>query len=366
VYAALTVALLAGGFLAPFAGHLADKFGAARVMTIGSVAAAATLVLAALSTNGIVYSIALVAMEIASSFVLYSTAFAALVQVGGQGAQRSITHLTLIAGFASTVFWPFTTLLLRWMDWHSVYLVFAALNLAVCAPLHLWLMWLRAPQATQAAAVQKVNAVPSTGTLQGQDRTIGFGLMMVGFAVEGFIMSAILMQIIPLLTGLGLESNMLLVTTLFGPAQVLSRLTNMVLGKNLLSSRLAVIASILLPLGMATVALTAPSLIGAVLFAIFFGLGSGLTSIVAGSLPLQLLGREKYGTRLGWLSSGRQIASAVSPFCLALLMSMLGMPGALWAMSALGLVSIATFAAIALLPHATAPKPAVEAAAAAS
>jgi MFS family permease len=365
IYAALTVALLAGGFLAPFAGHLADRFGAARVMAIGSVGAAATLVFAGLSSNGIVYSIALVATEIASSFVLYSTAFAALVQAGGQGAQRSITHLTLIAGFASTVFWPITTLLLQLMDWHSVYLVFAALNLVVCAPLHLWLMRLRAPQIASAAP-QKAETVPSTGTLQGQNRTIGFGLMMVGFAVEGFIMSAILMQIIPLLTGLGLESNMLLVTTLFGPAQVLSRLTNMILGKNLLSSRLAVIASILLPLGMATVALTAPSLIGAVLFAIFFGLGSGLTSIVAGSLPLQLLGRDKYGTRLGWLSSGRQIASAVSPFCLALLMSMLGVSGALWAMSALGLVSIATFVAIVLLPHATAAKPAVEPVAATS
>ena len=37
-------------------------------------------------------------MEIASTLVLYATAFAAIVQLGGKGAQRSITHLTLIAG----------------------------------------------------------------------------------------------------------------------------------------------------------------------------------------------------------------------------------------------------------------------------
>jgi len=355
IYAALTVALLAGGLLAPVAGHLADRFGAARVMTLGSIGAAATLVLAALSTNGIAYSAALVATEIASSFVLYSTAFAALVQVGGQGAQRSITHLTLIAGFASTIFWPFTSLLLGWMDWHAVYLVFAALNLLVCAPLHLWLVRLRAAQVTQAPTAPKADDVPATGSLRGQGRTIGFALMIVGFAVEGFIISATLMQIIPLLSGLGLHGNMWLVTTLFGPAQVLSRLTNMVLGKNLLSSRLAVIAAILLPLGLATVALTAPSLIGAVLFAILFGLGSGLISIVSGSLPLQLLGRENYGSRLGWISSARQIASAVSPFCLALLMSGLGVAGAVWAMSGLGLVAVTAFAAIAMLPRATVP-----------
>ena len=80
VYAALTIALLGGGFLAPIAGHLADRFGAAGVMTIGSVVAAATLVAAALSTNGFVYGAALLAMELAASFVLYSTAFAALAE----------------------------------------------------------------------------------------------------------------------------------------------------------------------------------------------------------------------------------------------------------------------------------------------
>ena len=355
IYAALTVALLAGGLLAPLAGHLADRFGAARVMAFGSIGAAATLALAALSTNGIAYSAALVATEIASSFVLYSAAFAALVQASGQNAPRSITHLTLIAGFASTIFWPFTTLLLGWMDWHSVYLVFAALNLLVCAPLHLWLVRLRTAQVTEVVTPLKVDEGPVTGSLRGQGRTTGFALMIIGFAVEGFIISATLMQIIPLLSGLGLQDNMWLVTTLFGPAQVLSRLTNMVLGNNLLSSRLAVIAASFLPLGLATVAFSAPSLLGAVLFAILFGLGSGLISIVSGSLPLQLLGRENYGTRLGWISSARQIASAVSPFCLALLMSRFGVAGGVWAMSGLGLVAVTAFAAIAMLPRASVP-----------
>jgi MFS family permease len=351
VFAALSIALLAGGILAPLAGHLADRFGAAQVMTMGSVAVAATLVAAALSTSGLVYGAALIAMEVASSFVLYATAFAALVQVSGQGAQRSITHLTLIAGFASTIFWPITSLLLEWMDWHSVYLVFAALNLLVCAPLHFWLGRLSRESVKPASPATKVEATRVSQTLQGQRRTAGFALMLLGFAIEGFILTAILMQIIPLLAGLGLESNMLLITSLFGPAQVLGRLANMALGKNLLSTRLAIIAAALPPLAVAVVALTAPSLMGSVLFAVLFGLGSGLTSIVAGSLPLQLLGREKYGSRLGWLSSARQIASAVSPFCLALMMTAFGITGALWLMAVLGVISTFTFVAIAMLPR---------------
>ena len=78
-------------------------------------------------------------MEVASCFVLYSTAFVAIVQLGGPNAQRSITHLTLIAGFASTLFWPLTTLLHEYLSWREVLVVYAGLNLVVCLPIHAWL-----------------------------------------------------------------------------------------------------------------------------------------------------------------------------------------------------------------------------------
>lgn len=352
VYGALTVALLAGGLLAPVAGHLADRFGAARTMAIGSVAAAIALVAAALSPSGPAYAIALVAMEVASSAVLYATAFAAIVQSGGQDAQKRITHLTLIAGFASTLFWPLTGFLLTLMDWRGAYLVFAGFNLAVCAPLHYWLSRLPRHDAAHARLAPHEGATPPTsaGALQGPDRATGFGLMLLGFAIEGFILSAVLMQIIPLLQGLGLDAGSLLVTSLFGPAQVLSRL--FFLGRSFLPTRVAIIAAILLPLGALALVLTAPSLPGAILFAVLFGFGSGLISIVSGSLPLQLMGRENYGARLGWLSSARQIASAVAPFCLALLIGASGVAGALWTIVGLGVVSIVTFAIIGLLPRA--------------
>mgnify|MGYP000735811332 CR=1 FL=1 len=73
----------------------------------------------------------------------------------------------------------------------------------------------------------------------------------------------------------------------------------------------AVIAAALLPTGLLVLTLSAPALAGGVAFAILFGLGSGLTSIVSGALPLQLLGRERYGARLGWLVAGVQALDKV-------------------------------------------------------
>ena len=58
---------------------------------------------------------------------------------------------------------------------------------------------------------------------------------------------------------LGLGASSVLVTSLFGPAQVLSRLVNMLFGKDLLSSWLAVIAAALLPTGLLVLALAVPT-----------------------------------------------------------------------------------------------------------
>jgi MFS family permease len=353
VFGALSIALLLGGLLAPVAGHLADRFGAARTMVVGSMLASLLLVGVALSGDGISLALALIGMEIAAALVLYATAFATLVQLGGQGAQRSITHLTLIAGFASTLFWPLTALLLDVMDWRSVYLVFAALNLFVCAPLHFWIAQRKAAPALASTVTTPV--APETGSLVGRQRSVGFGLMMLAFAIQGFTLSAITLQIMPVLSGIGLGASALVVTTVFGPAQVLSRLVNMLMGRNLPQPWLAVIASALLPAGLTVLVLTAPSLPGAIAFALLFGLGSGLTSIVAGSLPLYLMGRERYGSRLGWLSSARQVASAIAPFLMALAMGSAGIGGALWLCVVLGAVAVATFLAIVAVPRLRAP-----------
>ena len=347
MYAALSAALLAGGLAAPFAGRLVDRVGAARTMTIGSILVALTLAATAAAPDGWLYAAGLIAMEIASTAVLYAAAFALLVERGGTGAQRSITHLTLIAGFASTLFWPLTAGLASYLSWQQVYLVFAALTLLVSAPLHLSLMKLgpspnpAPPASAPSPPIESPVSIAHANIIQ--------VLLLIGFAIEGFVLTAVLMHIVPLLQAFGLATVSILVTTLFGPAQVLSRVVNMLFGRTLRQLHLAVIAAALPPLGIAILLLTAPSPLGGILFAILFGLGSGLTSIVSGSLPLELFGESRYGTRLGALSSARQIAAALAPFVLALLISSLGPAPGLWVAVIAGTLSVAVFTTIEIL-----------------
>ncbi|RUU87244.1 MULTISPECIES: arsenite efflux MFS transporter ArsK [unclassified Mesorhizobium] len=348
VFGALSASLFAGSLFAPTAGRWADRFGAGRIMTVGSVAAAVALALCAVAPDRVSFVLALLAMELASSFVLYSAAFVAIVQIGVPRPQRSITHLTLIAGFASTLFWPLTSALHAHLTWREVYFLFAALNLGLCLPIHAWLMRLSRRHAT--ARSQEREPIPEAGApLDPRRGRAVFLLMLAGFATEGFVLSAILIHMVPLTAALGLGTAGLFVSTLFGPAQVASRLINMLFGGRLQQTHLAVIAASLITAGLCALLLTTPWLPGAFLFVLLFGLGSGLTSIVGGTLPLELFGREGYGARLGWASAARQFTSAFAPFALAFMMARTSVANSLWVLVVVAASGVIAFLAIVLL-----------------
>lgn len=350
VFGALSASLFAGSLFAPTAGRWADRFGAGRIMTIGSVAAAVALALCAVSPGRVTFVLALLAMELASSFVLYSAAFVAIVQIGVPRPQRGITHLTLIAGFASTLFWPLTSALHAHLTWREVYLLFAALNLGLCLPVHAWLMRLSRRHATATLAGEgRALAHEAGAPLDARRGRVAFLLMLAGFATEGFVLSAILIHMVPLTAALGLGTAGLFVSTLFGPAQVASRLVNMLFGGRLRQTHLAVIAASLLTAGLCALLLTTPWLPGAFLFVFLFGLGSGLTSIVGGTLPLELFGREGYGARLGWASAARQFTSSFAPFALAFMMARTSVANSLWVLVVVAASGVIAFLVIALL-----------------
>lgn len=358
VFGVFSGALLIGGLAAPTIGRRIDRHGAGSMMAVGSLVAAFSLVICALAPGRPLFVAGLIVMEIASAFVLYSAAFAALVQITPGTAQRSITHLTLIAGFASTLFWPITTALHEHLTWREVYLAFAVLHLVICLPIHFWLA--RAMNADRKGdATGRTKAVTAIkGSVASWDRRKAFALMVLGFALQGFVLSALLVHMVPLLTTVGLGASAVLVGTLFGPSQVFSRFINMLAGRGLSQLVLAVISAALLVVGLAALLLSAPWFYGAVAFAILFGLGSGLTSIVQGSLPLALFGSEGYGALLGRISAIRLIVSSLAPFVFSMMMARVGTWSALSVCIVLGIGAAAAFASISWRPLSSTSMPA--------
>ncbi|MGI6247040.1 MAG: arsenite efflux MFS transporter ArsK [Pseudochelatococcus sp.] len=362
VFGVLSAALLASGLLAPRAGRWADSIGAGRVMAIGTLASAAALTSCALLPGRAAFVATVTAIEIAAILIQYNTSFSFLVQLDPRSAQRNITYLTLFAGLASTIFWPITTSLHAVLSWRQVYLVFAASHLVICLPLYIWLLaWARRFRAGGgcAEAPRETRPEPGPDRIDGQlapeHRATASALMIAGFAFQSFVLSALLIHMLPLLYAIGLQSSAVAIGMLVGPAQLLSRTGSMVLGGRLSQSTLAIVSAGLMSGSLLILLALMPHIGGAVAFAVVFGLGAGLSSIVQGTLPLVLFGSTGYAARAGQITSAKLIVSSASPLIFSLLMERAGVAWTLAASAAVGGASVFMFIAIMRLLRLQAP-----------
>jgi hypothetical protein len=314
----VSIALIMGGMVMPFAGRLFDRFGAARLMVLGSGLGALGLAAIAASPSAWSFAIAMCALQIVSSVVLYDAAFTSIVQSGIGASQNRIMALTLIAGFASSVFWPLTTLLDAHFGWRATLLIYGGLNLVFCMPIHFWVA--RAGGRVRLRDVSRAELSDADKPAPRMDRAVSLRLMFLitaGFSLTGVTLSAILSQMVPLLQSLGLGGVSLLVSTLFGPAQVAMRAVNLFLGAGRNPLVVTILSLALLPIALLLLAASAPFVAGAAVFAVLVGLSSGLKSIVQGTLPLAVFGRQGYGARLGIMSGARYVLAALAPFSFA-------------------------------------------------
>jgi hypothetical protein len=353
VFGVFSASLFAGGLSAPFVGGWMDRFGAAMVMTIGSAVSALALLLCAWSPSIAVFAFAIVLLEVASGMVQYQAAFAALVESRPMAASRSITYLTLIAGFASTIFWPIAASLDEHLTWREIYIAYAALNLIVCLPLHYWIMRSRR---SEAAKFNGKDGHTVVGALPVDARRRGMLLVSLAFALQGFTLSAMLTHMVPMLGAIGFGTAAVVIGSLFGPSQVLSRLINMTFGENLSPPALATLSAALIVTGVLVLGVSGTWLPGAVVFSICLGLGSGINSIAQGSLPLWLFGSAGYGAITGRMTAVRLAAGAMAPFVFSVLMERFGSNVALMGNACLGAVGMAAFVAVASPPNARPPR----------
>ena len=345
VFGALSASLFAGSLFAPTAGRWADRFGAGRIMTVGSVAAATALALCAMSPGRVTFVLALLAMELASSFVLYSAAFVAIVQIGVPRPQRSITHLTLIAGFASTLFWPLTSALLGLLDWRGVYRLYGVSQLLVCVPLHLAFLPGRVRRPVASAAAQAVaEPPPEAAYLQGAERRRAFLLLAFAFSLQGFVVSAMAVHMLTLLRGFGLAASVAVgIGAMLGPSQVAGRLVELLFGRAVPPVTTAWVSACLMPIGLLLLLAGGGLPVVAGAFAVAFGISMGLSSIVRGTVPLQLFGPVGFGAMMGRLSAPGLVIKAAAPLVFAVSLERGGV-----VLSTLVLVGFSALAAAAL------------------
>jgi predicted MFS family arabinose efflux permease len=340
VWAAFTLALLASAVLGPFAGRAIDRWGGRPVLMSTSVLFATGL--AALSqVQGVVsLMLAWLLLGIAMGSGLYEAAFAALVRLKGSHARASITGITLIAGFASTVGWPLTAWVEGEWGWRAACLTWATLHLLVGLPLNA-----AVPRATPLPSPHE-NPAPaaSDGTAQQPPQTSPqpprstAWLLAYVFAATWFVSTAMAAHLPQLLVASGATlATAVAIGALVGPAQVAGRLLEFGALRKfhpLWSARFAAAAH---PLGVLCWMVWGP--VAGTVFALLHGAGNGILTIAKGTLPLVYFGPAGYGQRQGLIMAPSRVAQAFAPLLFGLCIERWS-SGALWVSAGIGLSAL--------------------------
>ncbi|MBC7860583.1 MAG: MFS transporter [Burkholderiaceae bacterium] len=317
VYGAFSWSLLIAGLCATHIGAWLDRVGGRAVMGAGSLLAGAGLIVLSRTHTLFLYWLAWSMLGLAMAMVLYEAAFAAINREFGYAARGIISKVTLLGGFASTVFWPLTLKLNGLIGWRDTYLLYGLVQLFLCAPLH-GLLGVR-------------TRAPSDKTVHGERATPGYTLaqavahpvfwrLAAAFAANSLVGSALAVHLIPLLHKLGHPVAAIVVfAALFGPMQVLGRIGEMLFASSVRPQSVGMLAFGALPAALLALILAGERQWAVAAFCLLYGLSNGILTIVRGTVPQALFGREHYGAISGALAGPSLVARAAGPLAVAAL-----------------------------------------------
>lgn len=316
----ITAAFSAGQITAALMGILVgrwlDRWGPRPIMTTGSVLAVTAVLGIATARSVLWFAAAWIVAGVAMAGVLYQPAFAALTRWWGLRRVVALTAVTLVAGLASTVFAPLTALLAQHLDWRHTYLTLAAVLAVITIPAHAGGLTGQWPAATS----ERRSSSPSTVV-----RSRAFILLAVAMSLAAFAMYAVVVNLIPLLTGRGLStSTAALALGLGGVGQVSGRL-----GYSRLVAATSIRTRTALVLGAGAVAIALLAVIPGptalvIAVAILAGATRGVLTLLQATAISDRWGPAHYGRLNGILTAPMMLAMALAPWAGTALATLLG------------------------------------------
>ena len=318
VFLGFTVALLAMGIVSGAVGRAIDRHGARVVMTLGTVLVSAGLFALSHVRSEAAYLAVWVFLGLGMRLCLYDAAFAALVQVAPSRGRRAISYLTLFGAFASSVFWLIGHALNEHVGWRQTLVVFALINLAICAPLH-WLGLARRESAVRGAVrAASTTSSPDGPPLEGRARSVAIALFALIMSLNGFVFGVVSVQLVPLLEAAGLATAAAVwVASLKGVAQFGGRVVEIAFARNLRAITVGRIAVGILPPALLLLLAGTRSLPLVLAFTLLMGASQGVITIVRGAVPLALFGAREYGAVLGLIATPVLVVNAAAPTAFA-------------------------------------------------
>ena len=335
VFAAFSGAMVISALLAPWGGARIDRLGGRSLLVASSLLFATGLVVLGLMQGPWSLCLGWLLIGTGMGIGLYESAFAALAAIYGSKARPSITGITLLAGFASTVGWPLSAIMEAEIGWRGACFVWAAIHLVIALPLNAIL-----PPGVQPRPVIDQTLSPE------EKRRSRFAMAVLAylFAVTYFTSTSMASHLPRLLEAYGATTAVAVAAgALIGPAQVGARIVEFSLLKSvhpLISAKFAAAAH-----PVAVLALLLVGAPAAYAFTLVHGAGNGILTISKGTLPLALFGPAGYGYRQGLLNAPGRFVQSFAPLIFGFALDRYG-ADSIWLTGLLGVTAVMALMAL--------------------
>ncbi len=320
---ALTVVLAVGGLCSYVRGRWIDLYGGRRLMVAGALAG--SMLLAGWSQMSHLWQFYAICagIGVVSSMTLYEAVFAVVARLLGPDYRRGIIVITLFGGLASTVFVPLTQALVDAHGWRVALRVLAVLQLPFCAGIpYLVLRNRETPLPPTPATDTHPRSRPTAQTTRPSIRPAlrhpAFWLLALSFVSYAFMFTSLVFNVVPMLREAGYTTGEAVAAyACIGPSQLAGRVAVLTLERYLSLTVAGLIGTLLPVAAVAVLATLAPHSPMVFVFAITFGTGMGIKTIVQATAAPEFLGRAGYGALQGALMVPVALAQAGTPFLAA-------------------------------------------------
>lgn len=292
-------------------------------MTGGSILG--SLLLVAWSQVGIdqapLYYLIWAGLGLAMAATLYEPAFAIVTAWFERGRGRALLLLTLVAGFASTIFLPIATWLVAALGWRGALVALAGLLAVTTVPAHS-LVLRRRPEDLGLTIDGTANPEPAASglpraavglTARAALREPGFWLLALAFFLGMLATVAVGVHLIPYLITSGYSAGFAATATgLIGAMQVVSRVVVTAAGGRWPQVRLLAIVLVLQAVALIVLLLWARPA-GVIVAVILLGAGRGAMTLMRAAIVAERYGRAHFGAVNGTVALFVGAAAALAP-----------------------------------------------------
>lgn len=361
-----TAAVLAAAALAVPVGRWLDRHGGRALMTGGSLLGALLLVAwSRVDSLWQLYAVQ-VGLGVAGAASLYEAAFAVIIAgTSPRHRANALLTVTVVAGFASTIFLPLTGRLVEQYGWRTALVLLAAIQALLTVPLHATALR-AAPPAGGAAGRPDRRArrtTPPAGSLDRRARRTaapagsldrparcaassaggvagspersvrlrvvladrGFWLLAIGFTANTAAIALVTVHLVAALVSWGHPLSFAATAAgLFGVLSVTGRLATTALQRRFRTTTVVAVVFAVQAVAVAMLPVIGRTAAGAIAGVVGFGLGFGVATIAK---PVLIAGRydtRRYATIAATLVVPVTIAKATAPLGAAALLNHAG------------------------------------------